>query len=153
MFSKGEQYAQISARVLNVSLGTLDSRQFHAVVNVSQIVLNPMPYIDLALLRLETSVLPEQGGLTIDPIYRINTICLPEIGRLNFLTEEAIVSGFGVSEIPNYEKRSHNYMLRKAIVTIDSVYECHNSRGIPDFMICSPDEEHNTCFVSNWALF
>ena len=143
--------AEIIPSVLNVSLGTINLREFHVVRGVTKIIPHPGPNFNLALLKLDKSVLPEQSGPTTSAIYRINYICLPEEGARNYHEEEAIMSGFGNTNNTVWNGAKTNYELRKAVVTIESQEDCGRFRNrFPTNTICSPipQEKSMICFVS-----
>lgn len=142
--SKREDDAEIIPRVLNISFGTVNTRVFYEVRNVVEIIRHPE--VDVTLLQLETPMAPQSSD---GQSYRINQICLPQENVANYNQEEAIISGFGHSEIvPPYDPDLRNTLLRKAIITIDSESEC-KARNYPIWTICAPEMKHMTCYVSN----
>ena len=75
--------------------------------------------------------------------YQINGICLPEKNLINRVNEEAVLSGFGKTDVNGAVISRY---LRKASYLIEPDDYCKQTYGSRD-EICGTETEHQICFV------
>ena len=98
------------------------------------------PRFDLVLLKLNTPAFP----VLMANHYVINTICLPKHLILNNVSEEALIAGFGGSDINNRKSPT----LLSTVLIINSVDYCSDNVKLSSYYICGTESEHQTCYVS-----